>query len=172
MKNWGIALALALIMLVAKPVGAANECFKTCVTSPDGVTLVQFFEGFSPFVYKDVGGLDTIGYGHLVLAGERIPEPLLGDAATNLLQADLKRTERGLNAGLGRPITQPRFDALSSFAFNVGVGNCVGSSPWRYTNAGRYQEVPDRLMLWVNVDGKPNRGLKVRRTAEGKLYSK
>lgn len=172
MKNWGIALTLALTVLAVKPVGAVNECFKNCVTSSEGVALIQFFEGFNPFVYKDVGGMDTIGYGHLIVPGDHIMQPLLGDDAVALLQTDLRRTERGLNAGLGRPITQPRFDALLSFAFNIGVSNCIRSSPWRYTNIGRYREVPKRLMLWVNVDGKPNRGLKIRRAAEGRLYSK
>lgn len=171
MKNWVGALVLGLAMLAIKP-AAANECFKSCVTSPEGIKLIQFFEGFSPFIYKDVGGLPTIGYGHLIVDGEHFEQPLLGDAAVALLQADLKRTERGLNGDLRRPITQPRFDAMVSFAFNVGVGACIGSSPWRYTHAGRYAEVPGRLMLWVNVNGQPSRGLKTRRAAEGRLYSK
>lgn len=167
-----LVLAAALILLGAKPVTAADECFNPCVTSSAGVDTIKLFEGFSPFVYKDSGGLDTIGYGHLVLKHERISEPLLGDAAVALLRADLHRTESGLNSALRRAIRQHRFDALSSFAFNIGVKACLSSSPWRYMEAGRHSEVPARLNLWVNVNGKPVRGLVVRRSAEGKLYAR
>lgn len=170
MKNWVIVLLLAT--LVATPAQAANDCFKTCVTSDDGVDTIQFFEGFSPFTYKDAGGLATIGYGHLVIAGERIPEPLLGEAADNLLRADLLRTEKGLNKALTRPTRVHQFDALSSFAFNVGVGKCTGSTLFRYVNAGHDDLVPGQFSRWVNVNGKPVSGLKVRRAAESKLYSR
>ena len=164
------SLVTALWLLVSPP-AQASECFKDCVTSAEGVELIQFFEGFNPFIYKDVGGLNTIGYGHLIVPGEKFVEPLLGDAATDLLRADLKRTERGLRNQLKIPIYQHRFDALVSFAFNVGVTACLTSSPWRYALAGRHSEVPDRLGLWINVQGKPVRGLIVRRAAEGKRYS-
>lgn len=170
----GILSALASVMLLASHPASArpSECFNPCTTSADGVALVQLFEGFSPFIYKDTGGRATVGYGHLVLPHERIPEPLLGDAATSLLRADLNRTEKGLNKGLKRPLRQNRFDALLSFAYNVGVAACLGSSPWRYMLVGRHAEVPARLLLWVNVNGKPSKTIKVRRIAEGKHYSR
>lgn len=172
MKNWVIAMLLALT-----PVAAfADECFKNCVTSPEGVKAIQFFEGFSPFRYKDSAGLWTIGYGHLIVPGDRITEPLLGEAATDLLRRDLKRTENGLNSRLTTRLAQHRFDAVSSLGFNIGVTACTGSTLFRYVNAGRHEEVPAQFHRWVNVrvDGKltPNKGLKVRRAAEAKMYAR
>lgn len=166
-KNWVIVL---LLLALSQPALAQNECYKTCITSPDGITTIQFFEGFSPFVYKDSGGLDTIGYGHLIVAGETIPQPLLGDAATNLLAKDLKRTERGLNLNLKVTTPQHRFDALSSFAFNIGVQKCVNSTLFRYVNIGRDTEAAGQFSRWVNVNGRPVAGLRVRRAAESRKY--
>lgn len=165
-------LAIAIMLLVARPAWSQNECANTCTTSPEGVALIQFFEGFSPFIYRDSGGLPTIGYGHLVLPHERINEPLLGNAAVDLLKTDLVRTEKGLNSKLKKPVKQNHFDALTSFAFNIGVGACLKSTAFQYSNAGRHTEVPPRMALWVNVNGKPVQGLKVRRAAEGALYAK
>lgn len=166
MKN----LVTALILFLTPAAAFAADCHRTCITSPIGVATIQFFEGFSPFVYKDSGGLDTIGYGHLIVEGEQIPQPLLGDAATELLRRDLRRTERGLNLKLTIPQAQHRFDALSSFAFNVGVAACTGSTLFRYTNGGQHEAAAKQFSRWVHVNGKPVRGLKIRRAAEAKIY--
>lgn len=168
MKNW----VIALLALATSPAWSANDCFKTCTTSQDGISTIQFFEGFSPFVYKDSAGLDTIGYGHLLLPHERIDEPLLGHAAVALLRSDLTRTEKGLNQALTRRLRTNQFDALSSFAFNVGVGACTRSTLFRYVNAGRHGEVPAQFARWVYAGGKPIAGLKARRAREAKLYAK
>lgn len=164
MRNLVIAL-----LLLASP-ALAGDCFHSCVTSPAGVTAIQFFEGFSPFIYKDSGGLDTIGYGHLIVVGETIPQPLLGDAATQLLRRDLERTERGLNLKLKVATPQHSYDALASFAFNVGVAQCTGSTLFKYVNAGDEDAAYRQFPRWVHVKGKPVTGLKVRRAAEAKRY--
>ena len=167
MRNWGIVL-LTLLALLSPP--ARADCFKTCVTSPDGIATIQFFEGFNPYIYKDVAGFDTIGYGHLVLKNEVIAQPLLGQAAIDLLRYDLRRTERGLNTGLGLPLRQYRFDALSSFAFNVGVPACTGSTLFRFVNQGRFDAAAGQFPRWINAGGKPSKGLIVRRKAEQNLF--
>jgi lysozyme len=51
---------------------------------------LKHFEGYSPIVYEDAAGYPTIGFGHLLKPGEKIEEPLLGDAAERLLQDDVK----------------------------------------------------------------------------------
>lgn len=168
MKNLVTVLIAVLFANPTNPV-KANEC-RPCTTSPQGLSLIQFFEGFSPFIYKDSAGLDTIGYGHLIVAGEQIEQPLLGEAANALLRKDLARTEKGVNEALINPLAQNRFDALASFTFNVGVGGFVKSSALREVNAGRHENVPPQLKRWVNVNGKPVRGLILRRAAEADLY--
>lgn len=167
MKNLVLALLLLLPLSPAKA-----DCFKTCETSQEGLQLIEFFEGFSPFAYNDVGGKPTIGYGHLIVKGERIPQPLLGDAANQLLATDLQAVQRGLNTALLLPQPQSRFDALSSFAFNVGVGACVRSHLMRYTNDGFTYMAQVEFGKWVNVQGKPQQGLIIRRRAEAALYAR
>ena len=171
MRNWVNALVLSALLVFLPAAARADECFKTCVTSPDGVAAVQLFEGFSPFVYKDSGGLATIGYGHLIVTGEEIPQPLLGDAAVQLLRKDLKRTERGLNARLDVTLQQHQFDALTSFAFNVGVNACTGSTLFRYVNAERYDDATGQFRRWVYVGQEKVTGLSVRRAAEAKMFA-
>jgi hypothetical protein len=65
-------------------------CHGNCEVSEDGRALIKNFEGYSPFRYRDSAGYWTIGVGHLIKSGERIPEPLLGEAAERLLQQDIK----------------------------------------------------------------------------------
>lgn len=169
MKTWVNALVLFALLAFTGP-AKATDCFKDCVTSADGIESIQFFEGFSPFKYKDTADLDTIGYGHLILKGENIPEPLLGDDAVILLRRDLRRTERGLNLALPEPLAQYRFDALSSFAFNIGVNKCTGSTLFLYVKKGRHNDVPPQFGRWIYSGGQATTGLKVRRAAEAKEY--
>lgn len=46
-------------------------------------------EGFKPTIYKDTSGIDTIGYGHQVTAGEIFDKPLTEKEASALLERDL-----------------------------------------------------------------------------------
>ena len=56
--------------------------------SSRGVDLIKSFEGFSAVPYKDVKGLLTIGFGHLIKPGE-VFGALSSVEATSLLERDV-----------------------------------------------------------------------------------
>lgn len=111
---------------------------KTAVVKSDfSVTnqLVSFIAdyegGMSPdgrfYKYKDPAGNWTIGYGHLILPGESFSDKGLSkDEALTLLKNDLNNTySKAVNdfaVREGVVLTQRQFDALVSFAFNLGTG--------------------------------------------------
>lgn len=70
------------------------------------------------------------------------------------------------------PLTQQQFDALVSFAFNVGNGAFCDSTLLKRLNAGQYDAVPAQLNRWVKAGGKTLEGLVTRRAAEGALFSR
>jgi lysozyme len=160
---------LAAILLALTPVDKST-C-DPCQPSDAGVTLIQHFEGYEPFIYDDVAGKKTLGFGHLILKGERFPEPLLPDEADTLLRKDLRRTVDGVNRAVAIRLRQNQFDSLTSFTFNVGTGALQSSTLLRRVNAGRHAEVPPQFLRWDKAGGKQVRGLTIRREAEAGLYA-
>ena len=68
-------------------------------------------------------------------------------------------------------LTQPQFDALVSFVFNVGGGNFQTSTLLKELNAGHVAAVPGQLARWNTAGGQVLQGLVNRRRAEGELFS-
>ena len=91
-------------------------------TSDAGIEMIKGHEGLVLYAYPDpgTGGEPwTIGYGHTkgVLPGMSISEA----QAEAFLREDLEGFERAVEHLLPIPLTQSEFDALVSFAFNVGT---------------------------------------------------
>ncbi len=88
-----------------------------------------------------------------------------------ILAQDLGRFERGVArlcpAAVGH---QGRFDALVSFAFNVGLGNLQRSSLRMKTNRGEFDAAADEFMKWTKAGGRVLPGLVKRRQDERALY--
>ena len=63
-------------------------------------------------------------------------------------------------------ITQPMYEGLSGWAYNVGVGAACKSTAIRLINAGRYAEGCRDLMRWNRAGGQVVRGLTLRRERE------
>jgi lysozyme len=146
-----------------------------CRYSDAGYTLTEHFEGFSPFVYEDVAGKKTIGFGHLIRPGERFDEPMTPDEAEALLDEDVQSAVSGVNRLVSPPLKQGQFDALVDFSFNLGVGALAGSTALKKVNAGKHAEVPCQLMQWnkARVNGvlQPLVNLTRRRESEGEFYA-
>lgn len=138
----------------------------------DGLDLIKQFEGFSPTIYPDAAGLPTIGYGHLLRAGEQqmFQRGISHEAAVALLIKDVQAAERAVLRLIAVPLTDGQFNALVSFTFNLGSGALQRSTLRRKVNHEEHEEVPDQLMRWVWAGGKKLRGLENRRRAEGILY--
>lgn len=140
-------------------------------TGDKGVELICHFEGLKLERYRDAVGLWTIGYGHLILKTEmeKLIKITTGEAKT-LLRKDLRRTEQGVQKLVSVSVTQNQFDALVSFAFNLGVGSLKKSTLLRKLNAGDVQRAALQFKSWNKAGGKVLTGLTRRREAEMKLF--
>lgn len=93
------------------------------------------------------------------------------EQADDRLMADLARFGRGVWNAIGeKETTQNRFDALVSFAFNVGLGNLLSSTLLRKHVAGDYEGAAAQFIRWNRASGKVMAGLTRRRAAEAALY--
>jgi lysozyme len=86
-----------------------------------------------------------------------------------LLSADLARFEGAMNK-LGGKMTQSQFDALVSFAFNLGIGALAKSTLLKKHLAGDYAGAAKEFARWNKAGGKVLAGLVKRRAAEAALY--
>jgi len=78
----------------------------------------------------------------------------------------------GVSRALGSaPTTQPQFDAMTSFAYNVGLGNLQSSTLLRKHKAGDYAGAAAQFGRWNKAAGRVLAGLTRRRAAESQLYA-
>src|SRR5580704_7029328 len=86
--------------------------------SASAVALIKAFEGYRRSAAQLPDGRWTLGYGHTKTArkGASVSE---ADAEA-LLIYDLMPIEAAVNAWTYTPLTQNQFDALVSFAANIG----------------------------------------------------
>lgn len=90
--------------------------------SDEMVKFIEEHEGFSATAYNGVDSWNsTIGYGHVITGGENI-DMLTRSSAEELLREDLKSCEASVRREFkGTKLTQNQFDALVSFAYNLGA---------------------------------------------------
>ena len=135
------------------------------------ISLIQEFEGYAAQKYDDVGGKPTIGYGHLIRAGEAFPARLSESDATALLCRDLEGVEACVEGAVDTTLSQDQFDALASFVFNLGCSKFAGSTLLRKLNAGDYAGAAAEFPKWCRVGAKEVPGLLRRRLAEQLLFN-
>lgn len=140
-------------------------------TSDVGVALIKQFEGLRLTAYRDAVGILTVGYGHTgpdVYFGQQITPA----AADEMLRRDLKVAEQAVLEVVRAPITQGMFDALVSFAFNLGGQKLRTSGLMRYVNSRQYRAARDAFAAWCMAGGRPLPGLQRRRAAEAELFDR
>src|SRR3954462_14334785 len=95
--------------------------------SKKGVVFIAGFEGFRSEPYNDPAGYATVGYGHLIRYGPvRVTDrPISKRKAIRLLKKDMHKSASAVRK-LDLKLTQAEFDALVSFAFNLGFGYFSG----------------------------------------------
>lgn len=138
--------------------------------SDKGIALLKEFEGLRLHEYIDAGGFLSIGYGHLLQNGERYEDGITKEKALDLLEQDVQDAEFVVDGMVTVPLNQNQFDALVSFAYNVGGDQFAKSTLVRLLNDGMYDEVPYQLTRWNKSNGKVLKALVRRRKAEGDLF--
>jgi lysozyme len=129
-------------------------------------------EGCELEAYPDPGtGGDpwTIGFGHTgpeVKPGMRITQ----EQAEEFLRRDLAKVEKCVNNSVKGVITQNQFDALCSFAYNVGCGAFGKSTLLRYLNDGDDLSAAREFLRWNKAGNKTLPGLVRRRQEEMDLF--
>jgi lysozyme len=91
------------------------------------------------------------------------------DQADQLLTQDLARFEDAVES-LDVRLEQHRFDALVSFAFNVGVGAFISSTLARHVKRKDFVSIPSQLRRGTVAGGKLIKGRVKRREAEAALF--
>ena len=144
--------------------------------SKECLEMIRHHEGVRFKPYKCPAGLWTVGVGHVIGDGKTLPpewnRSFSQDEVDSILAADLRRFERGVLRLCPVVQHQGQFDALVSFAFNVGLGALQRSTLRMKHNRGNYLSVPKEFLKWSNAGGKVLRGLLRRREDEARLYAK
>ncbi len=142
-------------------------------TSTTGQRLIAEFEGCNLTAYKCPAGIWTIGIGHTSAAGAPAVKSgmrITQTEADDILARDLVRFEDAVSRLVRVPINQNQFDALVSFAFNLGEGALASSTLLKKLNAGDYEGAADQFARWNKAGGKVLAGLTRRRAAEADLF--
>lgn len=140
------------------------------VPSSACVDLIKRFESFSARPYLCPAGVWTIGYGHTEGVTKE-SAPITEPEACDLLLADLaSHYAPGVDRLLTVPVSQRQFDALVSFAYNVGVGALAESTLLKKLNAGFGDAAGREFLRWTKSKGRVLGGLVKRRAAEQALF--
>ena len=135
--------------------------------SENGLKLIIDFEGFCPKATKAVKTEKyyTIGYGHY---GKDVDEKqtITKDKALSLLKKDMKRFEtKVMKYNDCYNFTQNEFDALVSFAYNVGNIDQLTAKGTRTK-----KEIADAMLLYIKSGENVLDGLRKRRIRERELF--
>ena len=135
--------------------------------SSNGLNLIKSFESCKLTAYKclPTEKYYTIGYGHYgsdVTAGMKITK----EQAEELLLQDCKKAIKNVNSFMSKyNFNQNQFDALVSFAFNVGSINQLTASGTR-----TLEQISSKITAYNKSGGRVIAGLVKRRAKEKELF--
>lgn len=138
-------------------------------TNQVGIDLIKKFEGLRLHVYLDLGGVATVGYGH-VDSSLKLGQYITEDQANEYFLQDLAIFEHEMTMAIRVVVTSNQFSALVSLVYNVGFGNLLGKGLMKKLNSADYQGAANSFVLYDHVNGKEDAGLLKRRLAEKALF--
>lgn len=131
--------------------------------SENGLNLIKSFEGCRLTAYKCPAGVWTIGWGHTggVKPGQKITQA----EADQMLVSDMTAYEHKVDKYASYHWNQNEFDALTSFAYNVGSIDQLTANGTR-----NRATIAEKILQYNKGGGKVLPGLTKRREAERKLF--
>lgn len=147
------------------------------IVSKKGLDLIKEFESFKSKPYLCPSQKATIGFGStyypdgkkVTLQDKEITEEKAFEILEYIANKDFGNN---INKVVKVPLNQNQFDALVSFAYNIGNGNFNSSTLLRWLNQGNYKEASMQLLRWDKSKGIVLNGLTKRRKAEKALFDK
>lgn len=143
--------------------------------SQKGLDLIKKYEGFEPRPYIDAAGIPTIGYGNTYYPNGikvSMKDPQISkEFGDELLLMIVDKFEWGVSKMVSGDLKQSQFDALVSFAYNLGLGALQESTLLKRVKEDPYHpSIPNEFTKWIKAGGKKLRGLAKRRLEEAHIY--
>lgn len=155
--------------------------------SKNCIDLIKKFEGLRLEAYQCSAKVWTIGYGSTMYPdGTKVKK---GDTCTlaeseQYLSEDVRKRSANVLALLPPTIQQHQFDALVSFAYNLGIGALRGSTLLKKVKVNPLDATIANFVVidgapvvgsceflkWVKAGGVVLKGLVLRRAAEALMY--
>ncbi len=143
--------------------------------SEKGLNLIKKFEGLTLKPYLDVVNVPTIGYGSTYYENGMLvtldDDSISEQRATEILKFTTDKMYGSfVNKAVKVKLNQNQFDALVSFAYNLGNGNLQQSTLLKKVNNNDFIGASLEFEKWNKAGGKVLSGLTKRRTAEKELF--
>lgn len=128
------------------------------------IALIKKYEGCRLEAYKCLAGIWTIGYGHT--GGIRKGQKITQAQADAYLKEDIPKFEKNVSKyGSKYGWNQNEFDALVSFAYNIGSIDQLTASGTRART-----EIADKMLEYNKINKKVHKTLQKRREEERELF--
>lgn len=160
-KNYIITLAIVGLLLISRKVSATK--------------IIAKFEGLRLKSYPDSGGIYTIGYGTTINPETGLPikkgDVITKEKALAWLRLNTAALETQIKKIVKVPINANQLTALTSLAYNIGMGAFSRSTLLRLLNNGTEKNlVAAQFIRWNKVKGQVVDGLTKRRKLEAELF--
>lgn len=160
-KNYIITLAIVGLILISRKVSATK--------------IIAQFEGLRLRAYQDTGNIWTIGYGTTINPETGLPikrgDVITKDQALAWLRINIAGLERQIKRLVKVPITANQLTALTSLAYNIGIGAFSRSTLLRLVNNRADKNlIAAQFIRWNKVNGQEVPGLTRRRQLEAELF--
>jgi lysozyme len=141
----------------------------------EGYDLIKLFEGLRLKPYLCSAKVPTIAYGSTFYENNKkvlmSDPPITKQRAEELLQLNADRFARKVVNLVKKPITQNQFNALTSFAYNLGSGALASSTLLKKVNVNPNDiTIRNEFLRWNKANGVALKGLTNRRIKEADLY--
>lgn len=136
-------------------------------TNHTAVQIIKEEETLQLEAYE-LGGVWLIGYGHLMLEGEK--DVITEEEADAFLREDLHWCEGAIERYVDVPVTLNEFSAMVAFCYNVGSGKTRKSSIVKRVNIDDRPGAANAFLLWNRMNGVVMSALAKRRARERTLF--